>query len=150
MRKWLLRELTCSPRRPDRSPEARSPLAKRSRSSPAPSAYKRDAGAPTTRARELVDRFTQWQQQHAWRQLEGVGRLWATSDLHVEHDENMSFLRSLDGFSGDGLIVAGDICTSIDRLRATLTLLVGKFKHVFFVAGNHEVRGAVHAHDCRT
>ena len=38
-----------------------------------------------TGARELVERFVQWQQPHAWKQLEGVERLWATSDLHVEH-----------------------------------------------------------------
>ena len=51
-----------------------------------------------------------WQQPHAWKQLEGVERLWATSDLHVEHESNLDFLRSLDGFSEDGLIVAGDVC----------------------------------------
>ena len=48
-----------------------------------------------TGARELVERFVQWQQPHAWKQLEGVERLWATSDLHVEHESNLAFLRGL-------------------------------------------------------
>ena len=81
----------------------------------------------------------QWQQPHAWKQLEGVERLWATSDLHVEHESNLAFLRGLDGYSEDGLIVAGDVCSSIALLRSTMALLVGKFKHVFYCAGNHEL-----------
>ena len=63
-----------------------------------------------TGARELVGRFMQWQQPHAWKQLEGVQRLWATSDLHVEHESNLAFLCGLDGYTEDGLIVAGDVC----------------------------------------
>ena len=34
---------------------------------------------PVWDARELVGRFMQWQQPHAWKQLEGEQRLWATS-----------------------------------------------------------------------
>ena len=83
-----------------------------------PPAARTSAVAPSTRAgtgagtgaRELVERFVQWQQPHAWKQLEGVERLWATSDLHVEHESNLAFLSGLDGYSEDGLIVAGDVC----------------------------------------
>ena len=83
-----------------------------------PPAARTSAVAPSTRAgtgagtgaRELVERFVQWQQPHAWKQLDGVERLWATSDLHVEHESNLAFLSGLDGYSEDGLIVAGDVC----------------------------------------
>ena len=68
-----------------------------------------------TGARELVERFVQWQQPHAWKQLEGVERLWATSDLHVEHESNLAFLRGLDGYSEVPLTLT---------LTLTLTLIL--------------------------
>lgn len=88
---------------------------------------------------QLLQRFLTWQERHAWRRLPAAERVWATSDLHVEHDENLSFLRSLSGYDEDALIVAGDVCTSLAVLRATLRLLASKFRHVFYVVGNHEL-----------
>ena len=75
----------------DRSSPYRRPRAASAPSTPP--AARTSAVAPSTRAgtgvgtgaRELVERFVQWQQPHAWKQLEGVKHLWATSDLHVEH-----------------------------------------------------------------
>lgn len=31
------------------------------------------------------------------------------------------------------------VCSSTALLRSTMALLVGKFKHVFYCAGNHEL-----------
>jgi hypothetical protein len=35
--------------------------------------------------------------------------------------------------------VAGDACTSLEKLQETLEMLGSKFKHVFYCAGNHEL-----------
>jgi len=61
------------------------------------------------------------------------------SDLHVDCAENQEWLRQLSPQSNDAVIVAGDLCTSVKKLRAALTLLQSKFKYVFFVPGNHEL-----------
>ena len=87
----------------------------------------------------LFERFTAWQRQHAWRHLDAVERVWATSDLHVEHAANMEFVRGLKGYEKDAVVVAGDVCTSLILLREALTLLVERFKHVFYVVGNHDL-----------
>ena len=61
-------------------------------------------------------------------------------DLHVEHRENREWLEELPPlFSEDGLLIAGDVCTSLSLFRTTLGTLVPKFKHVFWCAGNHEL-----------
>lgn len=87
----------------------------------------------------LVRRFVCWQQQHSWRKLEAVERIWAVSDLHMEHEANVAFVRSLNGYEKDALIVAGDVCSSLLMLRGTLQLLVQKFRHVFYCVGNHDL-----------
>ena len=87
----------------------------------------------------LLRRFVDFQQRHAWRELEAVERIWATSDLHAEHDANLAFINSLDGYERDALVVAGDVCTSLALLRRVMPVLVAKFRHVFYVAGNHEL-----------
>ena len=69
-----------------------------------------------------------------------IRKLWAVSDLHIEHRENWQWLDTLPSlFSEDGLLVAGDMCTTVTNLRAALTMLLGKFKHVFYCIGNHEL-----------
>lgn len=91
---------------------------------------------------QMAAKFVRWQRQHSWRRLSGVRRVWATSDLHVEGRQpspNLLFLRSLRGFDEDALIVAGDVATKLELLRETLALLVGKFRHVFYCVGNHEL-----------
>ena len=75
-----------------------------------------------------------------WPQLAPVRKLWAVSDIHVEHQENWAWLSELPPiFQDDGLIIAGDVCAGIGRLRDALTMLVPKFKHVFYITGNHEL-----------
>ena len=52
----------------------------------------------------LLRRFVDFQQRHAWRELDAVDRIWATSDLHAEHDANMAFINSLKGYERDALV----------------------------------------------
>ncbi len=72
-------------------------------------------------------------------------RIFAVSDLHTDIRANRQALERapLDGHGGDALIVAGDIGEREEVLRDTLSLLVSRFREVFFVPGNHElwVRG---------
>ena len=75
-----------------------------------------------------------------WPQLAPIRKLWAVSDVHVEHDENWSWLKDLPPiFHEDGLIIAGDVCAGINVLRDALTMLVPQFRHVFYIVGNHEL-----------
>ena len=68
-------------------------------------------------------------------------RILTVSDLHVDYAENLDWVKSLSSYnySADVLIVAGDICDSIDLLEDVLSLLVSVFRQVFYVPGNHEL-----------
>jgi len=68
-------------------------------------------------------------------------RLYATSDLHVDFEENRRFIEqlSLSEFTDDALIVAGDVAHRLDLIGETLGLLKQKFEEVFYVPGNHEL-----------
>jgi predicted phosphodiesterase len=72
-------------------------------------------------------------------------RIWAVSDLHTDIRANREALERtpLDGYGADTLIVAGDVADRLEVVRETLSLLVSRFRAVFFVPGNHElwVRG---------
>ena len=73
-------------------------------------------------------------------------RLFATSDLHTDYRENFRWLAEISDsdYRDDALIVAGDISDRLEIIRGTLELLRGKFRHLLFTPGNHElwVRGA--------
>eukprot|EP00897_Mesotaenium_endlicherianum_P004069 jgi/Mesen1/3690/ME000202S02780 len=68
-------------------------------------------------------------------------RVYATSDLHTDFRENLEWVRSLspDLYRHDSLIVAGDVADSLKTFEETLALLKARFKHVFFVPGNHDL-----------
>ena len=69
-------------------------------------------------------------------------RLFAISDVHADYAENFDWLRETfrsGGFANDGLIVAGDVGSSMDTLRRTLALCVKYFADVAFVVGNHDL-----------
>jgi predicted phosphodiesterase len=68
-----------------------------------------------------------------------TSKVWCVSDLHVDCAENQEWLRALNPQPHDAVIVAGDLCTSLKKLRAALIMIQAKFKHVFFVPGNHEL-----------
>jgi predicted phosphodiesterase len=68
-------------------------------------------------------------------------RVFALSDLHVDYSENMAWIRGLSAsdYRADTLLVAGDVCHQLDHLEAAVTSLLDKFRHVFFVTGNHDL-----------
>ena len=68
-------------------------------------------------------------------------RVWAISDLHTDFRENMRWVSnlSLEDYTSDIIIVAGDISDDIGILEKTLLLLKHRFAHVFFVPGNHDL-----------
>ena len=70
-------------------------------------------------------------------------RILVVSDLHLDfHDDGgREFLQRLDPHAADVLVVAGDLCP-IDMLYSSVRALCACFKHVVYVAGNHEYYGS--------
>ena len=69
-------------------------------------------------------------------------RLWALSDVHTDHSENLDWLKRVcarTDFRRDGLILAGDVSSRFSILRETLQLCKKAFAEVSFVPGNHDV-----------
>src|SRR5688500_916271 len=68
-------------------------------------------------------------------------RVFAISDLHVDHVENLERLGELlqaDDYRDDLLIIAGDVTHRLSLLKATLQLVKTRFGRVVYVPGNHE------------
>lgn len=72
-------------------------------------------------------------------------RILAISDLHTDFRENLRLIEQIPAslYSGDVLIVAGDIADNTEIIKRTLSLLRSRFKTVLYMPGNHElwVRG---------
>lgn len=66
-------------------------------------------------------------------------RVWLTSDVHVDREENMEWVRALEPHLDDALVLAGDVSQSFTLLEETLRLFAHKFKRVFFTPGNHDL-----------
>lgn len=68
-------------------------------------------------------------------------RVFALSDVHVDYPENMERMRRLSGsrYLRDTLLLAGDVSHDLAKLADVLRCLRGKFAHVFFVPGNHDL-----------
>ena len=68
-------------------------------------------------------------------------RVFATSDLHVEHAENDRWVSgiSTSDYQEDVLICAGDVAQSEQLLEHTLERLRDRFLEVVYVPGNHEL-----------
>lgn len=66
-------------------------------------------------------------------------RLWAISDLHVNHRSNREALERIEPHPGDWLILAGDIGERTEQLRWTLQLMSDRFERLVWVPGNHEL-----------
>ncbi len=66
-------------------------------------------------------------------------KLYAISDLHIDHQINREALKALPAFPEDWLIIAGDICSSLDHLRFALAHLTQRFAQLLWVPGNHEL-----------
>ena len=75
-----------------------------------------------------------------------MARVFAMSDLHVDYVENMRHMLSLSQrvFVEDTLILAGDVCDSLQRLSVLLDGMKQKFREVCFVPGNHEPMDSRH------
>lgn len=87
--------------------------------------------AETIRAYESVSR-----PRHV--RLDASPRVWCISDLHEDAESEPTWSERLRGHPDDTLLVAGDVSTNLETLEAVLVRLKAKFKHVFFVPGNHE------------
>jgi len=68
-------------------------------------------------------------------------KVFAVSDIHTDYPENLEWVKSLtkEEFGGDALIVAGDVSDDEKTFIETFRHLSRTFRHVFFVAGNHEL-----------
>ncbi|WP_424922159.1 metallophosphoesterase family protein [Streptomyces sp. wa53] len=68
------------------------------------------------------------------------GRLLAVSDLHVGIADNRPVADRLHPTSDeDWLIVAGDVAEEAEEVERALELLAGRFAHVVWTPGNHEL-----------
>ncbi len=68
-------------------------------------------------------------------------RIFALSDLHVDYPENLAWVESLSrsDYTGDVLLVAGDISHDEPLLCRAMEVLRPRFRAVFFVSGNHDL-----------
>lgn len=68
-------------------------------------------------------------------------RIYALSDIHIGYELNFDWIRNLSesDYQQDALIVAGDICHTLERFKRALAELRTRFAEVFFVPGNHEL-----------
>ncbi|TNE92688.1 MAG: metallophosphoesterase [Deltaproteobacteria bacterium] len=66
-------------------------------------------------------------------------KLWALSDLHLNHAANVEALHRLTPHTDDWLILAGDVGETPQQLAAGLAILLPKFARIVWVPGNHEL-----------
>lgn len=68
-------------------------------------------------------------------------RIFALSDLHVDHDVNAQWVRNLSrhDYRDDLLILAGDITHRQSLLGWCFGALAARFRQVLFVPGNHDL-----------
>lgn len=66
-------------------------------------------------------------------------KLWALSDVHLEHRQNREALVALPPQPEDWLVLAGDVCESVAMLEHGLDVLRRKFAKLVWVPGNHEL-----------
>lgn len=81
--------------------------------------------------------------------LSASPRVWCVSDIHADVAVNRAWVEQLEARPEDAIIVAGDVATSLQTLAEVLTALNDKYKHVFFVPGNHELWIDSVSADCR-
>ena len=70
-----------------------------------------------------------------------IARIYATSDIHTDHEGNMDLVTKRWDAAPPGsvLIVAGDVSHVRSHITKTFAALREKFDHVFFVPGNHDL-----------
>jgi 3',5'-cyclic AMP phosphodiesterase CpdA len=70
-------------------------------------------------------------------------KLYAISDLHLDHQINNDALFAIPAFPEDWLIIGGDICSHINQLHLALAHLTQRFAKVLWVPGNHDLWGGM-------
>ena len=73
--------------------------------------------------------------------LAELRHVYACSDIHTDHEENMAWVRALDDgrYRSDVLLVAGDVSNGLSTFCETMETLTSAFGLVFFVTGNHDL-----------
>ena len=68
-------------------------------------------------------------------------RVFALSDLHVDFQENRTWIHALSStdYTHDTLLVAGDVSHSPAEVEAAIEALLRKYANVWFTPGNHDV-----------
>jgi len=66
-------------------------------------------------------------------------RVVAISDVHVDHPENMQWVRDLRDDLGACCVLAGDVSGDTDLLKEALLVFRAKYGRVFFTPGNHDL-----------
>src|SRR5215212_536556 len=66
-------------------------------------------------------------------------KLWAISDQHVGFPANRRLVEALPGSPGDWLVLAGDVCESVEDLDFVMRTLRPRFERLVWVPGNHEL-----------
>jgi 3',5'-cyclic AMP phosphodiesterase CpdA len=66
-------------------------------------------------------------------------KLYAISDLHVGHAENLRAIEALRPHPRDWLIVAGDVGDTLAQIDTALALLRERFARLLWVPGNHDL-----------
>ena len=68
-------------------------------------------------------------------------RLFALSDIHVDFEENWTFIEELSeyDYKNDVLILAGDVAHSTSLIKKTFEALKKRFLEVIYVPGNHDL-----------
>jgi predicted phosphodiesterase len=71
-------------------------------------------------------------------------KLFAISDLHVDHGRNREALQRLGSYPDDWLILAGDVANTPEDLDFVMVEATRRFARVFWVPGNHELWSVAH------
>ncbi|SMR54308.1 unnamed protein product [Zymoseptoria tritici ST99CH_1E4] len=66
-------------------------------------------------------------------------RLLAIADIHLSFKANKDEWDKLEHHEEDGLILAGDVGESLEHMTEACKRATRRFKHVFWVPGNHEL-----------
>ncbi|GIZ48458.1 hypothetical protein CKM354_001151700 [Cercospora kikuchii] len=72
-----------------------------------------------------------------------MSKLWAIADIHLSFKSNRDEWAKLRHRSEDGLILAGDVGESLEHMQLAFRKATRRFKHVFWVPGNHELYTSV-------
>jgi len=96
----------------------------------------------------VAEHMLSWTEEQALYYFESGGqppkenaypRVWLTSDVHTDREENNAWVNSIARHEGEAVIVAGDVSHQMEQLEATLRAFSERFAHVFFTAGNHDL-----------